>query len=173
MAKFTDGRASYFGYSLEGGVASELVEDRVFFQSEVVSWIVQIVADRDGQMHTLQEAVDILGPTLDSIYVNNDYVPGRGQYDVLVGPDQIYVWAECGVAISAAWDSATAYFPGLQIRHPTNLESALRPTPDIGAEMLFMFLFPPTSFDGFVSHYQDKIPFLDGAWLEYFRRVNR
>jgi hypothetical protein len=96
--QFGDSRVSFYEHKVEGGVIAEFARDRVFFRSdEVVAWLEVVVADRDGTFHTVQEMIDQLGEVLDVVYWNNNYNPSSRQFDVLAGPDQLYVWSECGL----------------------------------------------------------------------------
>lgn len=168
--RYIDGRVSYYAYEIEDGAMAGLAEDRIFFgRDDVVAWIEATVADRDGQTHTIEEVADQLGTTLDQVYVNNNYrLPG--QYDVHSGPDDIYVWAECGLAVSAVSPAVDVSFtdPGLTVRHPMPTEFLQAETPSLDAEIMFKFFFPKTSFSGFDEFYRNKVPFyLIYIWKGY------
>jgi hypothetical protein len=170
---YVDGRVPFYAYKIEDGAIAGLAEDRIFFgKNGIVAWIEVTVADRDGQTHTVQEMVEELGATVDQVYINNNYrVPD--QYDVVAGPDQIYVWAECGLAASAVSpvaDDPTSV-PGLTVRYPVPPSDSLQPTPNAGDVIMFKFFFPQTSFAGFEEFYKDKVPFyLIYIWKEYLQR---
>jgi outer membrane protein assembly factor BamE (lipoprotein component of BamABCDE complex) len=171
--RYVDGRVSYYAYEIEDGVMAGLAEDRLFFgRNGVVAWIEAIVADRDGQTHTVEEITEQLGATLDQVYLNNNYrLPD--QYDVQGGPDNIYVWAECGLAVSAvspAVDEPSTNV-GLMIRHPMSTDFLQPKTPSMDAEIMLKFFFPQTSFAGFEEFYRNKVPFyLLYIWKDYLQR---
>jgi len=164
---------SFYEYKLLDGVMADLATDRIYFgRSGVVVWIEAIVPNRDGQIHTIREIADQLGTTLDQVYRNND-LRGPLQYDVHAGPDDIYVWAECGLVVSAVSSSTDrqASTPGLMVRHPVSADDYLLPTPSIDAVVIFKFFFPPTCFAGFDELYRDKVPYcLIDTWEEYLER---
>jgi hypothetical protein len=174
--RYVDGRVSFYAYRVEDGAMAGLAEDRVFFGRDgVVAWIEVSVADRDGQIHTIDEITEQLGTTLDQVYVNNDYrLPN--QYDAHAGPDNIYVWAECGLAVGAGLlervdqPSTTS----LVIRHPVPAEDLFTPTPRMEDMVFFKFFFPPTSWTGFEEFYKDKVPFyVHYIWSEYRERIKQ
>lgn len=171
--RYVDGQVTFYAYRIEDGAIAGLAEDRVFFGKDgVVAWIEAIVADRDGQTHTLQETVDQLGITLDQVYVNNNF-RHPDQFDVLAGPDQIYVWAGCGLAVSAISPVRNSHSPStnLIVRHPVHPSASFQPSPSLEGEILFKFFFPPTSFAGFEEFYRDKVPFyFYYIWGEYLQR---
>jgi hypothetical protein len=153
-----------------------LAEDRVFFGRDgVVAWIEVTVADRDGQTYTIEQITEQLGTTLDQVYVNNDYkLPD--QYDAHAGPDDIYVWAECGLAVGAGLLEQIDR-PGtasLVIRHPVPADDLFVPTPKLEDEVFFKFVFPPTSWTGFEEYYKDRVPFyMYYIWSEYRERIKQ
>jgi hypothetical protein len=178
--KFYDGRdIPFLAYSVTGGRVSQFIQDRVFFRSDgVVEWIEEIVADRDGTFHAVQEPISRLGNTLDTAYLNNNYRPSVEQFDILGGPDQLYIWSECGVALDVVktcvvskqgclaeeTKSRNDITPTLTIRYapPRPQRESSLGTDKI---VLMRFLFPPTSYKGFKEFYMHRIPF--GLWLEY------
>lgn len=182
-------RVSFYAYSVEGGVVARFAQDRVYFRSDgVVDWIEVVVADRDGGFHPIQEMIDELGAMLDTGYVNNNYRPSTTpQFDVLAGPDQVYVWSECGVAVHMfthcfvlGSDDLHCALPNevnqseedemisVTFRHPEAIDS-LKPIVTANNAMLMKFLFPPTSYKGFTTFYKNKIPF--GMWDAYIQEV--
>ena len=171
--RYVDGRVPFYAYGIEDGAMAGLVEDRVFFDRDgVVAWIEASVADRDGRTYTIEEITKQLGTTLDQVYVNNDYrLPD--QYDAHAGPDDIYVWAECGLAVGAGLlegieQPSTASFA---IRHPVQAEDLFTPTPRVEDIVFFKLFFPPTSWTGFAEFYKDKVPFyVYYIWSEYQER---
>ncbi len=177
-------------YKIEGGVISRFAQDRVFFRPDgVVDWIEAIVADRDGSFHLAQEVVDQIGSTLDTVYMNSNYDPSNPYpIDVLAGPDQIYVWSECGLALdvhntcsSAGQDklgcpSSMDRIPTnalisstLTLRYPNPYHLGGEPSPSVNSVVLMEFLFPPTSYKGFTETYMHEIPY--GGWDTYLREV--
>lgn len=171
--RYVDGRVSFYAYRIEDGAIAGLAEDRIFFGKDgVVAWIEATVADRDGQTHTIQEIVEQLGTTLDQVYVNNDLrLPD--QYDIHAGPDQIYVWAGCGLAVSAVSPIVDEHptASSLIVRYPLSPSNSLQQTPNVDDVIMFKFFFPRTSFAGFEEFYRDKVPFyLTYIWGEYLQR---
>jgi hypothetical protein len=171
--QYVDGRVSFYAYEIEDGAMAGLAEDRVFFGRDgIVAWIEATVADRDGQTHTIEEITNQLGTTLDQVYLDNDLrLPD--QYDIHAGPDDIYVWAGCGLAVGAVPPvvDEPAASPTLVVRHPVSPGDSLEPTPSIDAEIMFKFFFPQTSFTGFEEFYRSKIPFyLIYVWKDYLQR---
>jgi hypothetical protein len=186
---FDERHISFYSYPVEGGTVSGYVEDRVFFRPDgVVDWIEVVVADRDGGFHSVQETIDQLGNTLDTVYLNNNYNPSNSfPIDVLSGPDQIYVWSECGLvldALAVCLPYEEADIPGcatpedatrsgisvsitVMLRYP-DPHYSLEPIPDANSPVLMKFLFPPSSYEGFNDSYRYKIPF--GLWDTYIRR---
>ena len=160
--RYTDGQMSFDSYKVQEGTIAGLMDDRVFYRNDgVVAWIEAVVADRDGRTHKLQEIVDQLGSTLDQVYVNNN-LRSSTQYDILAGPDQIYVWSECGFATGAAPRTADSIGGGSQlvIRHPISVgDYSFQPRPNVEDEIVFELIFPPTSFAGFEEFYKEKVPF--------------
>ena len=97
----------------------------------------------------------------------------RDQYDVHLGPDDIYVWAECGLAVGAI--SPPLEEPSIDahitIRRPGSVEFLQPEGPSMNAEIMFKFFFPQTSFSGFEEFYRDKVPFfLIYIWKDYLER---
>jgi len=174
--RYIDGRVSYYAYEIKDGAMAGLAEDRVFFdQDGVVTWIEAIAAGHDGQIYTIEEIASQVGATLDQVYVNNDYSMPE-QYDAHAGPDDIYVWAECGLAVGAGLLEGTNQpsAAGLVIRHPVPAGELFTPTPRMEDMVFFKFFFPPTSWNGFEEHYKDKVPFfVYYIWSEYRQRIKQ
>jgi hypothetical protein len=177
-------------YKIEGGVISRFAQDRVFFRPDgVVDWIEAIVADRDGSFHPAQEVVNQIGSTLDTAYMNSNYDPSKPYpLDVLAGPDQIYVWSECGIALDVhntcssgeqgklGCQSSTDRIPSntpisstLTMRYPSPYHLGGEPSPSVNSVVLMEFLFSPTSYKGFTETYMRKIPY--GSWDTYLREI--
>jgi hypothetical protein len=168
-----DGRVSCYAYDIEDGAMVGLAEDRVFFGRDgVVAWIEATVADRDGQTHTIEEITDQLGTTLDQVYLNNNYrLPD--QYDVHSGPDDVYVWAGCGLAVTAVSPAVDepSNDRGLMVRHPMSTDFLQPIRPSLDAEIMFEFYFPQTSFAGFEEFYRYWVPnYLLYIWKDYLQR---
>lgn len=168
-----DGRVSYYTYEIEDGAMVGLAQDRVFFGRDgVVAWIEASVADRDGQTHTIEEITDQLGTTVDQVYRNNNCrLPN--QFDVHSGPDNVYVWAECGLAVSAVSPAGDdlSNSRGLMVRHPMSTDFLQPIRPSIDAEIMFEFYFPRTSFAGFEDFYRYWVPtYLLYIWKDYLLR---
>ena len=170
----------YYSYDVLSGSIAKFAQDRIFFRSDgTVDWVEAIIADRDGGFHSVQETVDQLGSTLDIVYANNNYNPFlRYQYDVLAGPDLIYVWSECGLAMidlpccspigekdklgcpeQSESDETPSSICGLTLRQPNPFPGARVPSIRLDAAVLMRFQFPPTSYEGFVEYYMYKIPY--------------
>ncbi len=179
--KFPDKAISYYGYPIEGGIIAKYAQHRIFFRSDgKVDWIEEIVADSDGDFHTVQETVDQVGATLDTVYNNSDRDWfTEFQYDIIDGPDQIYVWSECGLALLVLRDitrsgpNELAFSPAsiddpqiLTLRIPDLFASAL-PVKDLNRVVMMKFLFQPTNFIGFLELYIYRIPY--GPWDEFLK----
>ena len=187
--QFDGRRVSYYAYNLAGGSVASFAEDQVFFlPNGIVDWMQVVVADRDGEFHTVPELADQVGYTLDTVYWNNNYNPAnQPQCDVLAGPDQLYVWSECGVildvlpfctptasgglkcsGVSNSLDQTSAMSGPLKLRQrsPDPVDGALDVT---NSTILMKILIPPTSYDGFKTTYMYKIPF--GRWDDYVNKV--
>jgi len=178
--KFPDGNIiSFYTYEVEGGAISKFVQNRIFFRSSnIVDWIEVVIADQDGQFHTVKEIVDQLGNLLDIIYTNDDYNPyNKFQYDVIAGPDQVYVWSECGLALLVLKDYKKSDSHKLEfspvghndpqifkMRYP-RLDTIGRPVKDLDRVIMMEFLFEPTNFDSFENKYHFKIPY--GLWDDF------
>ncbi len=189
VEQFGEQRIPFYSYPVEGGVVADYVQDRIFFRSDgTVNWIEVVVADRDGTFHIAQETIDQLGNTLDTVYMNNNYNPSNSfPIDVLAGPDQIYIWSECGLALSVlatcsvsdsdklrctysddVGNSEDTTSTSLVLRYP-NPHSSSEPIPDVNNVVLMKFLFSPTSYDGFDEFYRYNIPF--GIWDIYLHQM--
>lgn len=189
--KFGDQQLSFYTYVVEGGKVSNFVRDNIFFgQDGIVDWIEAVVADRDGRFHPAQEVISELGSTIDTAYTNSTYDPSRSfQYDVVSGPDELYVWSECGLALDihgACFPSQEGSLrcispedrlkPGKGIATSVTLRNPY-PTPfdtniALGSEnaILMKILFRPTTYQGFLDYYRSKIPFL--IWEDYLHKVD-
>ena len=144
-----------------------------FRKDGTVDWVDVWVLDHDGKFHTVTEVAYLYGTTLDRVYVN-------GSFD-LFGPDQVYVWSECGVAITAVpeWtvrqsedetlpigESIKVNTSELDLRHPVPEQDSVQPNPDLDQIISRKFLFQPTSFDSFKTFYMDKLPYLDKQYYK-------
>jgi hypothetical protein len=178
---YDDQDIAFFTYPVSSGRVSQLLKHRVYFRSDgMVNWIEEIVADRDGPFYSAQETINQLGNELDVAYRNNSYIPNVWNYDVLSGPDYLYVWAECGLALNVIESCAVAdhgcvnepikvVTSTLMLRHvATNVQS--KPMSGIDKVVLMRFLFPPTSYEGFAKFYEKRIPF--GIWETYLKIFN-
>ncbi len=183
-------RISFYAYAVEGGSVARFVEDRVFFRANgTVDWMEVVVADRDGRFHAVQEITKQVGDTLDTVYSNNNYNPAsHSQYDVLGGPDQLYIWSECGLVLDvlpycsptevggpkcvSASNSSSSRLPiseTLKLRQPSPYNIGGDAPPDVDNIILMKILIPPTSYAGFQQTYMYKIPF--GLWDAYVHKV--
>lgn len=145
-----------------------------FRHDDVVDWVDVWVLDSDGKFHTVAEFAQLYGISLDRVYVNE-----RGD---LGGPDQVYVWSQCGIAITAvhrgqeeaqvkdqALPSAEATEVDdyqLNFKYPVHPRASIQPRPDVRQIIVRKFLFEPTSFSSFEQFYADNIPYLL-AWYYY------
>jgi hypothetical protein len=178
---------SFFAYSIKGGRVSEFAQDRVFFRPDgIVDWVDEMVADRDGIFHSVQETVNQLGSTLDTGYVNSNYHPSVPRYDIMTGPDQIYVWSECGLALDVVNPCLVSkqdclltednnkpvqgITPTLAMRYPSPYRGR---EPNLNANniVLMRFLFSPTSHEGFKEFYLLKVPY--GLWPTKLQNLQR
>lgn len=184
----------FYEYKVQGGHVADFVSDRVFFRSDgTVDWIEAVVADRDETFHPVGETISELGDSVDTVYVNNNYRPSNSPpFDIQGGPDQLYVWSECGIAVHAlsyclAKDGAlncpilnktrdelrdmskieASIGVAVTVRHPD--EIGPEPVPGFDNAVLMKFIFPSTSYSGFNEHYRYMIPF--GIWNEYLREI--
>jgi hypothetical protein len=159
--QFIDGRFPFYAYLRPGMPATYLAEDRVYFGSDGhVSWIEVGVDYCNLPAYTIGRAAAELGQRLDRVYINNNLrLPD--QYDGQSGPDQIYVWTGCGVALSAihAGEGPARADGNLIIRYPVNPAADLQPLPSMEDVVVFRFLFRPTNWEGFQGSFQDKIPY--------------
>jgi hypothetical protein len=139
-----------------------------FRDNSTVDWIDVWVADLDGRFHTVAEIARVYSTTLDTVYVN-----GRSD---LFGPDQVYVWADCGIAVTAVSENVVrrsegedlplAELPGVDVcqltfKHPVHSQASMQPRPDVQQIVFRKFLFQPTSLASFDEYYADVIPYLD------------
>lgn len=179
--KFGDKKISYYAYKVNGGEISKYGFDRIFFRPDgVIDWMEIIEADRNGKFETVFETVLRLENTVDVVYTNNNYRPDSSFYDVLGGPDQIYVWAECGLALDALYETYGQPFQvnvpecdkstqnnlcNLISRYPNPYNIGGDPSPAVSGIVLMKFYFQPTSYNGFTDFYMYKIPY--GTWDEF------
>lgn len=142
--------------------------NRIVFRSDgIVDWIDVWVSNADGKFHTVAEAAHQYGSTLDIVYVG-------GVFDSF-GPEQVYVWSECGIAITAVQKgfvkrSDDEVLPlaelikmdsdQLSFRHPVHPEASIQPRPNPQEIIIRKFIFQPTDFASFYELYADQIPYL-------------
>jgi len=139
----------------------------VFRKNGVVDWMDLWVANSDGKFHTVAEFARQYGPKLDRAYV-------QGINDTF-GPGQVYVWSECGLAITAVSDVHIKRFANetlalaeqlepsigeLTFRYPVHPSATIQPSPNVDQIVVRQFIFQPTSFDSFRRAYADWIPYL-------------
>ena len=176
--RFDDDRTiSYYAYNLEDGKIAEFTQHRVFFRPDgKVEWIEAIVADSDGDYHTVQEWTDRIGNTLDTVYFNNnlDWF-AEFQYDFQSGPDQVLVCSECGLALLAIWspeieEQVNPPTQALTLRYPDAFSST-QPVMDLTGIVMMEFLFQPTTFDEYMEHYVYRVPY--GLWDDYLVQTGR
>ncbi len=133
----------------------------------IVDWIDVWVLDSDGEFHTVEKMARIYGTTLDRVYMN-----GRLG---LSGPDQVYVWSHCGIAVTAVSEEAVKHSEDeilplaeaveanqyqLNLRHPVHPQDSVQPTVDVRQIVVLEFIFQPTSYASFVEFYAKEIPFM-------------
>lgn len=179
--KFNDKRKiKYFQYELVGGLFTGHLQNRIFFRTDgKVDWIEEIVADQDGKFHNVAETVSQIGESLDYVFLNNNANPfAKYQFDVLLGPDVVFVWSECGLALIAIPSgflvplvhdfeiSQTFLKDILKVRYPGKSNYEIIPE---GIEYIVMirFLFQPTNFDTFQRVYKHRIPYLEWTYVLY------
>lgn len=181
--KFGHKKISYFAYKVGGGEISKYGFDRIFFRANgVIDWMEIIEADRDGEFEMVFETVMQLGNTIDVFYTNNNYRPDSSFYDVLGGPDHIYVWAECGLVLDTLSSTYSQPFHAnvlecsknegvknklcnLVTRYPNPYNFGGNSVPDVSDIVLMKFYFRPTSYNGFTDYYMYKIPYR--TWDEF------
>lgn len=172
-------RIAYAQYGIEGGTISKYNDDRIFFtETDEVLWIEAIVADREGTFQPISEIIKDLGP-VDTVHINSNLRTSSEQFDFLGGPDQIYVWATCGVAASALIGCFTSDKGILDCEGISTAEISTHivPTKDDSIKedrmiipttenaVMMLFIFPPTSLEAYNGFYKNKIPF--GIWNEF------
>jgi len=186
--RFDQSDVTFYAYPVDGGVVAQFAKDRIFFGSDgIVDWLEVTIADRDGEFHAVRDMLDDLSNTLDTVYWNNNYRPASRQFDVIAGPDQVYVWSECGLALNATGHCSSSEADrvlcpqrgeqtgsvnpiSLVLRYPNPFPQFSRePNPSVDNAVLMMFLFPPTSYEGFTKFYMQKIPF--GLWYDFFQEI--
>lgn len=187
--RFGNHSIPFYAYAVKDGVIAGLVEDRIFFGPDgVVDWMEIVVADRDGQFHSVRETVARQGSILDTVYMNNNYRPGSGQPDIHAGPDQLYVWSECGLVLDALPGCSPSQLGGLKcvsgenlmrstaspsasmtLRRASPYHLAEGPFLDVDGIVLMEIMFRPISYAGFEDAYMYKIPF--GLWDTYIARM--
>lgn len=186
--KFHDRNVSYYAYKVDGGEISKYALDRIFFRSDgLIDWMEIIEADRNGDFEAVFDTVAQLGNKVDTVYSNNNYRPSVTFGDVMGWPDQVYVWASCGLALDAL---PSTYSPSFQAdrqeckptnsgdpildvcslvpQHPNPTYAGGQPGPDINGVILMKFYFQPTSYDAFIKTYLYRIPY--GLWDEYLMK---
>jgi hypothetical protein len=142
--------------------------DRIVFRNDgIVDWIDVWVSNVDGEFHTVAEDAQQYGCTLDRVYV--------GQVFDFSGPEQVYVWSECGIALTAVQaglvkQSADEVLPlaeliemdsdQLSFRHPVHPQASIQPRPNPQEIIIRKFIFQPTDFASFQKLYADQIPYL-------------
>lgn len=178
---FDDRNISYYTYEVKGGEISKYAFDRIFFRSDgLVDWMEIIEADRNEKFVPVSDEVKQLGNEIDTIYLNNNYRPQNPFPDVVAGPDHIYVWSECGLALDVIPSTYSQAFQAdaiqcqpentndlcnLTTRHPNPYNVGKDPQPDANSVVLMRFYFQPTSYEGFTQSYIYKIPY--GLWKDY------
>jgi hypothetical protein len=179
-----------YAYEVKSGIVGEFVYDRVFFRlNGVIDWIEVIEADRYGGFNEASTTVDLLGNELDKVYFNNNLCSScEFQYDVLSGPDQLYVWSECGLALNTLANCVPNESDSLDclvsedineinklkpteldLRYPPSSEMYIWPSLSTDNAVLMRFLFEPTTYEGFIDFYIDKVPF--GLWDGYLYEI--
>ncbi len=173
-------------YDINSGIVAEYAKDKIYFkEDDVVLWIEEIVADRDGKFVPISMEIEKYGKLVNTVYENNNYVPGSNQFDILAGPDQVYVWSTCGIAVvtmSHCFVTDKSDFDCLseQVAETRLLEDRveqIRPTqaqldssfPATQNVELMRVRFVPTSYEEFNKFYRYKIPY--GIWNDYSREV--
>lgn len=174
------GQLSYSGYPAGHTVFPDGIRHVVFFRADgVVHSIDVIVADRDGRFHPVQEIHNEIGMMPDTVYLNTDVQQSQGQpsgdaYDTHSGPDVVYVWAACGLAVTtltvgedhlASTDCRTEAQEHDADQSPEPVIAPLKTpqyrepvTPNGCSAVMVEFLFQPTSYEGFVDFYMDSVP---------------
>lgn len=153
--------------------------NQIVFRSDgIVDWLDVWVSNIDGEFHNVAEYVEQYGTTLDRVYMNGSLVTR------VFGPDHIYVWSNCGVALTVVHDSWIKYSEEevivlakpamitdeqLDFRHPVPKQDTIQPQADVGYIVIRQFIFSPTDFASFYEVYSPFIPRLQN---ERFYRLN-
>ena len=189
--KYEDGEYKYLSYPIDKGIVKDFIKaDRIFFTADgIVSWIETVVGDRDGQLHEATETSTHLGNDLDSIFFNINYKPTsktkpNGWGDILGGPDQIYVWSYCGLAIIAlpgchpnSSGQIVCSTETLATQEPSNPLLVINEPPyNIGGQIstdpnsiiLYQYYFPPTSYQDFKEYILNKIAYYGWSYWDKF-----
>jgi hypothetical protein len=176
---------TYFAYPIESGTVKNYFMDKIFFDARgVVDWMEIAAVDRDENVLEVSEISQQLGDKLDTIYANTNYNPAYKQYDVIGGPDQVYVWANCGVALLAipychlqkgtnqisCDDYDTAEDQGdknklTPLESPPFYEGGEREN-NKNALIVMKIMYPPTSYGGYKENYMFKIPYVGWNFWE-------
>jgi hypothetical protein len=198
IAKFENVRVRYYAYPVESGFVKEfLPEDRVYFTSAgVVGWVQTVSGDRDAKIHEVKEIADQLGYSLDTVLMNQSYKPNsktslsQGVFDVHGGPDHIYIWAHCGMAVLGlpGWhpdpSGQIVYSPEsissentpqdlLVLREPFEYNADQR-IANSHSIVLVQYFFPPTSYNDFKEYFYTKIYYRgSGFWDGFIKKYNQ
>lgn len=161
---------SYIAYQISGGSIAKYTTDKIFFRTDdVVDWMEIAVGDRTGSYQRISDEINTLGSTIDTFYINSNAPPaGIAAYDILSGPDEVYVWAGCGVAfITIPVEQMGA--PMITIRHPIRSTGSDFTTPNANSVILKKIFFIPTSHQGFMDYYKHKLPYKSWSGPESLR----
>lgn len=167
----------FYTYKVDGGEIAGFAKNRVFFRADgVVDWIEVMVGDQDGSYHKVSEITAELGNILDAVYRNSNdppYVEPGKSFDVQSGPDQLYLWSACGIAVDAL--PIKPINNDLSIQHPDHPRSTDKVSLNANSIILIKILFIPTSYQGFKDYYMYKPPynyFIPGSdWNIYIKKI--
>lgn len=181
--KFDDQYRSYYAYKVDHGKVADYVHDRIFFRPDgVIDWMEIVEADRSGKFETVYSTVLQLGKQIDIVYTNSNYRPWitGGVGDISAGPDQIYVWSECGLLLDALGSKYSSNFQSKDLQCKSDRDSACtlivrnpapaylgegEPAADINSVVLMKIYFQPTVYSAFTQYYMYKMPY--GLWYKY------
>jgi hypothetical protein len=169
---------------------SRFLSDKVYFRNDgIVLWIEEIVADRYGDFVSVNTEIDKYGKVVDTVYINSNYLDDLKQIDIQSGPDQVYVWSTCGIAVLAMshcfvieTDSFHCVLPSnksaisqfsddmVMQREPSQSQPQFA-FPSTKNVLLMRFRFIPTKYGEFNAFYRRKIPY--GVWDHYLSTIIR
>jgi hypothetical protein len=183
----------YFGYNTKDEIKIGKASNRIYFSDNGKVDLIELPKlVKNYPPSEIKDISDIIGNNLDTVYMNNNYDPGLpSQYDILGGPEQVYVWSNCGIALLGspychkAPNDKVSCESTVDNNGGTDNNNELKAThePIIGyddsisyessALLLIEYIFPATNYDYYKSNYMFKIRYygdfnyFDGVIKEY------